>query len=215
MCNLVISVSSKFIALASVYIAWVAYRRSTQHIVEIIQVSSGFCQSVSQPNGFHYFSLHVRNIGLPFPEMSILLSFDAKGGHGRIIQPLRAIDIPTDCSRDAARDVATGLVVKFGWHSNEMSENERRSLSELTDLHKRQAILSVYCAGYRVRVIRLSTLELRLLKWWRNVLRRIGSRLKLGFYNENPNSWRARFRYHESTILPEAISEFVYNLRHD
>lgn len=212
LCSLVAAFAPMVIAIVALCIAWDLRCKTTQHIFTITQVSSAEEQSITHPNGFHYFELYIKNLGLPFPKMSVVLGFYGKNC-GYFLCRLRAIDILSEHSTDTADNVATGLVVKFGWRSYEMDSSTIQFLCSLENLREQRAALSIYCAGYRVKNIQFGSRKERMSICWRNVLFSIGRWLKLGFYAKNQKSWQARIRLPDSQTLSTALMFFLHNLR--
>lgn len=209
------STCSLIVAVVALWVAWDVRRKSTRHIVRIVEVSSGYRQSADCPRGFHCFEIYFKNLGLAFPSMSVGLGFREKGGKGWMSHPLEAVDIPTGQSGPAATGVATGLVVKFGLRSYKMNRSGVRFLRSLEDLAKQKAALTVYCAGYRVRTIVTygwkETIKEGLWKMGHTFFQKLG----VGSYAKDQGSWLARIRLPELKLVSFHLRGFIRHLPKD
>lgn len=208
-----VSICSLIVAAVALWVAWDWRRKSTQHVFLLIRVSSGFTQSVEHPNGYQHFKMYIRNLGLPFPRMSVVLGFREPNGKGWMSCPLRAVDIRTKHSSDSAINVATGEVVQFAWRTYEMDVSEIRFLQALHDLRKQKAVLTVYSCGYIVGTMNPGSLPERIKSAWHQCVSAACRKLKLGIDAANQDSWKARIKTPDSQSLSFALSYFVEQLR--
>jgi hypothetical protein len=207
-----VGIGSLLVAVIALWVAWDTRRKSTQHIVRVLEVANGHERSVEHPQGSHYFHIYFRNIGLAFPTMWVSLGFREKDGKGWVSCPLEAIDILTGQSHPCATGVATGLVVKFGLQSYNMNDMQLRFLRLLSDLGKQEAILTVYCAGYRVTTVAASGWRERTKESiWRMshaILRKMG----IGYYASNQESRRSRISIPKIKLVSLALKGFIQGL---
>lgn len=210
-----VSICSLIVAAVALCVAWDLRRKTTKHVFTVVQSSSGLTESSAPPVTFHHFEVYLKNLGLPFPQMAVDLGFRKKNGKAWVFCPLRAIDIRTGKASDAAPDVATGLVVRFGWRSHEMDDSEICCLMSLEDLREQHAVLSVYCADYMVARINLASWRERLKQRWKDRILMVFHRFRLGSYAENQDSWRARIRSPDSQLLPFSLTHFLCALREE
>lgn len=213
MVNALISICSLLVAAAALWIAVDLRRKTTQHVFTLIRAASGFRQSIEYPTGFCHFEIYLKNLGLPFPQMSVVLGFRDKNGKGWMSCALRAMDIRTEASSEDAMSVATGLVVKFGWRSYEMNDSETRFLSSLESLREQRPLLSVYCNGYSVSTINLHSTTESMRRWWQRATLTIFRWLGLGFYAKNQQSWRARIKLPDVQPVSTCLTYFLDCLR--
>jgi len=208
-----VTICSIIVAAVALWVAWDSRRKTTQHVFQMIRVSTGFAESIEQPSGYCHFELYIKNLGLPFPRMSVALGFREPNGKGWLSYPLRAIDIVTKRSSDCASRVATGQVVEFGWRTHEMEEADIHFLQALRDLRGQQAVLTVYSAGYIVGSIRPGCIRERIQGALQNCVFRLCRLFKFGFHAANQDSWRARVRTPDSQTLSFALTHFLKNIR--
>ena len=208
-----VTICSLIIAIAAFWVAWDSRRKTTQHVFAVVKSSYSCTTSIAQPRGFHQFEMYLKNLGLPFPRMSVVLGFRDNNGKGWISCPLQAIDIPTDKASAAALDVPAGLVVQFGWRSHEMNDSEVHRLMRLEDLREQHAVLSVYCAGYLVKTINLASWHERLKQRLQNTVFEVFCRFHLGLYAENQDSWKARVRLPDSQLPSSSLTCFLSALK--
>ncbi len=211
--SIVTAVASVVLAVVALWVAFVTLRKTTEHLFRVVEASSGKRMTVRYPKGFYQFDLYIKNLGLPFPKMSVVLSFRPEDGPGTLSHSLSAIDIMTDASTPDAENVATGLVVKFGLRSHEIRETDAPILCMLKDVRRQGAWLSVYCGGYLVRTIYLDSIRERLKRRYRYTVLSVARRLQLGFYAKRAESWQARFPIPRTMLLPDAVTAFIRNLR--
>jgi len=206
-------IANLIIAGIALWVAWVTLRKTTQHDLKIARSESHFAKSIERPNGFHELEIYFKNLGLPLPEMSVALGFCELDGFGWSSAPLRAVNIVTNKSSHSASDVATGMVVKFGWRTYEMTEFDITFLRTLEDLRKQKAVLSVYCAGYHVKSIRLGSLSDRIARRYHGMIFTVLQQFKLGHFAKNQKSWRARVRHPDSHDLSFSLAYFLSALK--
>jgi len=212
-CGLVVAALALVVAAVAVWIAWDLRRKTTTHVFGLIEAASGYTNSIEHPSGFCHFEIYLKNLGLPFPQMSIVLGFREKNGKGWLCCPLRARDIRTKASSENAVNVATGLVVEFGWRSYETSNSDRRVLLSLESVREQEAVLSVYCNGYIVSTLNLDSTVGSIRRRWQSAAFGIFRRLELGLYAKNQQSWRARVKLPDVQLVSASLTYFLDCLR--
>jgi len=208
-----INICSLIVAGMAMWIARDWRQKSTRHVFTLVQSCTSSPVSAEHPDGFHQFEIYVKNLGLPFPQMSIELGFRERDGKGWWSCPLRAIDISTGEASDVAENVSTGLVVKFGWRSYEMDLPTIRNVLGLEDLYEQDAVLSVYCAGYKAGAISLASWRERLTAQLQKAIHAFLRRWGFGFYAADQESWRAFISLPDWQLPSSSLAHFIDLLR--
>lgn len=206
-------ICSTVIAAVAVWIAWDTRRKTTRHVMRLVNVESGVKSTAAEPEGVAYFHVDLKNLGIPLPAMSVVLGFRAKDGLGWNRCPLRAIDILEETQSQAARGVATGLVCRFGFKANNLDKPTRDFLRSLVNVREQGALLTVFCNGFQVRDFRLSTIRGRLRDRVHAMYLRIIGWLGIGVFARDQNSWRAKIRMWNRKSLEWSFKRFADALK--
>ena len=210
--NLVVTVISLAASAAALWVAWDCRKKTTQHVIRLVECSSGFTRSLHEGD-FHRFEIFIKNLGLPIPEMSVALQFSEKDGLSSFSSPMPSLNMITDELSKSAKDVACGVVVRFGWKTNQMQEKDIKFLLLLENLRKQRAVVSVYCAGYRVAVIKPFSLKERLRGVMQSIQFATCKSFRLGMFAKDQKSWRARVGSRSSHRLSFALENFIRSIR--
>lgn len=204
-----VSLSSFIVAVIALWISWDMYRKTTRHIFRVIQVSSEYTQSIEEPLGCHSFRIYIKNLGLPFPKMTVILGFRIPDGMGWASYPLLAFDIPTKKSTLFAENISSGQVVQFGWKMDQMNIPQFQMLKVLKSLRKQEAIFTVYSSGYKVGNIPIESPSDRIKKMFNGLFFSISQKLKLGIFALNQKTWKARIRFPQYQTISFALTNFL------
>lgn len=209
--NMFVVILSTIASTAALWVAWDCRAKTTQHFVDII--GSSTIHTKTADRSFGEFSIAIKNQGLPIPEMAVSLTFQEKDGLGRLTCPLSSIDIVTGESARIANNVLCGLVVKFGFLSDKMSQGDKQFLARLVDFREQDAAIRVYCGGYQVESFQLYCWSQRLNGFRNSALFTISKTLSIGNYAKDQKSWRARLVFRKSPSLMFALGNFLKAIR--
>ena len=209
--NLFAVTLSTIAATVALWVAWDVRKKTTQHLVDIIHTSHSHQESVERK--YDEFSIFIKNFGLPIPTMAVSLQFQVQDGLGSASCNLRSIDIVTGVSAQVANDVVCGLVVKFGFLTDQMSPSDKQFLATLVDLRKQRATICVYCSGYLVESFKVDSWSQRRKGYRQKLLWTLTNNLSIGTRAKDQKSWKARLQFADRPSLQFTLGHFLDKIR--
>ena len=139
------------VSLLALYIAFNNYRLSHTPVAHVVACQSSFTATTSEQ--YHFFTITLRNLGIPLHDLGMTLVFTGSYGAGQCMFPLKT----RGGTPARPGQFAKGMMTEFTIRSHQLDKNDIAMLASLLGVAKQHARLVLHSDGYYAWEYRLDS----------------------------------------------------------
>ena len=147
-----VSFAAFIVSLASLFIAWDIWKKSTTHMVKIKKYRP---RELNSDHIFQSLDLWVQNIGLRCSELNAYLCVENKRNEINRIHFNYAIDHNIKNIHDSAKNFERGDIILFSLSLGLISEEDFNALVDMDDIKRQKLYFAFYCDGFLFQKIKV------------------------------------------------------------